>query len=530
MKIVAKSIVKTSNSFNFFRYVIEFRKKDDNMKKVLTIILDGFGWSDNALGNAVKMAPPTNFLDLWNKYPHSLLQASGEYVGLEDGQFGNSEVGHMTIGAGRKILQSPSLIREFLTSKTDTNANFQDMIQKAKEGHTLHVMGLLSDGGVHSSLYHYMELIEILKKNDIHNVAFHVISDGRDTDTHSTYTYISQLQDKLKETDVGFVASICGRYYAMDRDTNWQRTKKYYELVVHGAGYPAPNIPFMIQKCYEKDLTDEFLPPIRTKEFVPIKGNDCLLWMNYRMDRTKQIIRTFVEPNFQEFEVTPMPELSVYSFLPIDTKIKTKYFLNREEIKNPLGIYFSDLGMTQARIAETEKYAHVTYFFDGEKELNLPGCQKYLIPSPKVATYDLKPEMSAVEITKRCIACMEKDVDFIFMNYANPDMVGHTGNLEATIKACVTVDMCVKVLAEKAKDNFYTMVILADHGNADQMLDEKGNPVTTHTTSKVPFIITDNKIKLAPEGDLTNVAPTILEYMDIALPPEMRQTKSLIVK
>ena len=380
---------------------------------------------------------------------------------------------------------------------------------------------------LYASLEHFLLLVDVLAKEGVSNVSFHVISDGRDTGTKDLYNYISILEKKLQETKVGSVASICGRYYAMDRDKNYSRTKKYYDLVTSGVAYVAPNIPTMIQKCYEKNITDEFLPPIKTKNFAPILDDEVLLWMNYRTDRAKQILSTFVQSNFNEFLVLDRKKLAVFSLLPIDPKIKTRNILERQEVSNALGVYLSKLGLSQARIAETEKYAHVTYFFDGESNASLEGCQKFLIPSPKVATYDLKPEMSAVEITKKCVLCMEKDYDFIFMNFANTDMVGHTGNLEATIKAVMTVDMCLNVLKQKADDNFYTMVILADHGNADQMLDEEGNPVTTHTTSLVPFIITDNKVKLKEKGTLCNVAPTILKYMDIALPKEMIGTGDL---
>ncbi len=500
------------------------------MKKILMVVLDGFGWSDNTLGNAVQMAPPNNFLELWKKYPHTLLEASEEAVGLEPGQFGNSEVGHMTIGAGRKIQQNVTKIKDFLKSDDILlNENFLDMIDYLHDtGKPLHVLGLLSDGKVHSSLEHFLELIDVLAKEEITNVFFHVISDGRDTDTMSLYTYLSKLEEKMNETGVGVVASLCGRYYAMDRDKNYDRTKKYYDLVVKGEGLGTSSIPLMIQKCYRNHLTDEFLPPIKTKDYQRIKDGDAVLWMNYRMDRSKQIMASFVQNNFEDFPIVPMPNLQVYSFLEIDHKIKTKYFLEKEKLENTLGVYFSDLGLTQARIAETEKYAHVTFFFDAESNASLEGCQKFLIPSPKVDTYDLKPEMSAVEVTKKCVACMEKDYDFILLNYANPDMVGHTGNLEATVKACITVDLCLKLLYEKALENFYTLVVLADHGNADQMIDAQGNPVTTHTTSLVPFIITDEKVVLKDKGDLTMVAPTILEYMDITVPKEMRESGSLI--
>ena len=328
---------------------------------------------------------------------------------------------------------------------------------------------------------------------------------------------------------VGKIASICGRYYAMDRDKNFERTKKYYDLIVNGEGILAENIPKAIQTCYTKDITDEFIPPLKTTSYQKIEEDDIVLWTNYRIDRAKQIMSALASNNFQDFEIKDV-KFNAYSFLPIDSKIKAKNILERAKIEMPLGVYLSKLGLTQARVAETEKYAHVTYFFDGESNASLEGCQKFLIPSPKVATYDLKPEMSAIDVTKKVVNCMDKDYDFILVNYANPDMVGHTGNLEATIKACVTVDLCLKLLAEKAEENFYTLVVLADHGNADKMLDEQGNPVTTHTTSLVPFIITDEKVKLEEKGALPNVAPTVLDYMQIALPKEMKETKSLLIK
>lgn len=511
--------------------MVKFFVGDRYMKKVCMVILDGYGYSDNPYGNAVKMAPPTHFEELWNKYPHTLLSASEEAVGLEPGQFGNSEVGHMTIGAGRMIKQSITLIREFLKGDVDLNDEFMNMIESLQgSSKTLHVVGLLSDGKVHSSFDHYLSLLDVLKKYDIKNVLFHVISDGRDTDTKALYTYILKLEDKMKETGVGHIASICGRYYAMDRDKNAERTKKYYDLLVNGFGLPIENISLTIQACYNKNITDEFLPPMKTKYFESILNEDIVLWMNYRTDRAKQIIGSFAQKDFDLFPVKTDYHPIVYSFLTIDPKIKSISFLERDKISNPLGVYLANLGLSQARIAETEKYAHVTYFFDGESNGTLEGCQKFLIPSPKVATYDLQPEMNAVEVTKKVVACMEKDYDFILVNYANPDMVGHTGNLDAAVKACITVDFCLNILRENAEENFYTLVVLADHGNADQMLDESGNVVTTHTTSKVPFIITDSKVKLKDSGDLTNVSPTVLDYMEIALPKEMRDTSSLLEK
>ena len=498
------------------------------MKKILTIILDGFGMREEIKGNAIKLAKPTNFINLWNNYPHCLLKASEKAVGLTEGQFGNSEVGHLTIGAGRLIKQGIRRIEDALNSEEILKSeNYQQMIKYIKDNNkAVHIMYLVSDGGVHSHNKFALKMLELLHREQIKKVYFHLITDGRDTAPTSSSTYINELAKKINELQIGTIGTICGRYYAMDRDKNWPRTKMYYELVTRGVGLTSQNIYQTIDACYKRSTTDEFLPPILINSNSLIKDGDCLLWLNFRADRAKQILNALTNPNFTEFHTNLMPNLKLYSFFEVDDNIPSHPFIPEEEIDNTLGSYISQLGLSQARIAETEKYAHVTYFFDGGKELKLDKCDRYLIPSPKVATYDMKPEMSAVEITKTVIKCMEKDYDFILMNFANPDMVGHTGNLEATIKAIQAVDVCLGKIAEVANDNFYTVVILADHGNAEIMLDKNNNPVTTHTTSLVPFIITDKKVQLV-NGDLTMVAPTILKYMDIALPKEMKESEDL---
>lgn len=499
------------------------------MKKILTVVLDGFGFSENTLGNAITLSNPENILAMWNNYPHSLLKASEEAVGLEPGQFGNSEVGHLTIGAGRKITQSINLVKNFLENDANDNEMFNEMVRDALENHkTIHVMGLFSDGKVHSDMQHFLKLYNLLVKKGVKDINFHLISDGRDTKVKDFYNYYVVLEDAIKENKIGTISTVCGRYYAMDRDKRWDRTEKYYRLITSGVGMSGSNLAFILKHCYDQNITDEYLPPIKTADYKPIKNGDILIWMNFRTDRAKQIIGSLAIKGFEEFKTFDMSDLKIYNFLPIDSKIKTNNFISYNEIANPLGVYLSKLGLSQARVAETEKYAHVTYFFDGESNATLEGCQKYLIPSPKVVTYDLKPEMSAIEVTKKVVQCLEKDFDFILVNFANADMVGHTGNLEATKKAITTIDLCLKLLKDKADENFYTLILTADHGNADMMLDEAGGIVTTHTTSEVPFIITDNKIKLKETGDLTNVAPTILEYMDIAIPKEM-DSESLII-
>ena len=499
------------------------------MRKILTVVLDGFGYREEEYGNAIKMADTKNFDRLWETFPHTTLFASEEYVGLNEGEFGNSEIGHMTIGAGRRIMQHGPRITEFLKNINKDNLLFAEFLKDAQEK-TVHIIGLYSDGKVHSNLEHFLSIYQILKENNAKKVNFHLITDGRDTKINAAINFIKDLEETIKDDPITDIASICGRYYAMDRDTNYDRTKIYYDLLTKGIGIKARSATDGILGLYKKNQTDEFLYPLIINPNETIKDGDIILWMNFRSDRGKQIIRTFTDHNFEEFPVYNYQDLKVYSFFPLDKDIKTLNFLEDIHVTNPLGIYLSSLGLTQARIAETEKYAHVTYFFDGMYNGKIDKCEKILIPSPKVETYDLKPEMSAIEVTKKAIHAMEKDTDFIFMNLANPDMVGHTGNLDATIKAVTTVDVCLERLYEVAKDNFYTMIILADHGNADIMLDEFGNPVTTHTTSKVPFIITDTNVSLKKSGSLVNVAPTILEYMDIALPEEMANTPSLLIQ
>lgn len=501
------------------------------MKKVITVILDGVGMREDKHGNAVKQASMNNFINLWNTYPHSLLKASEKAVGLLKGQFGNSEVGHQTIGAGRLIKQKATILTELFTgTKVRNNLTYQNMVEDVKANNrTLHLMILASDKGVHSILDFLMSTLEALKEDEISNVIVHLITDGRDTPPTVAYEYIEQVEKKLQKLQIGNIGTICGRYYAMDRDNNWDRTKLYYNLITKEAGVQTTNIKEMIKACYAKDITDEYIPPLLVNSGSRIKDGDALLWLNYRADRAKQILKTLKSSSFNEFPVEPMKNLQLYTLYKVDNSIEEQPLLEDLDIENSFGEYISKLGLTQTRIAETEKYAHVTYFFDGGKELKLENCDRFLIPSPKVATYDLKPEMSAVEVTKKAIKCMEEDYDFILLNYANGDMVGHTGNLEATIKAMEAVDICLGKLYEVAEDNFYKMVILADHGNADIMLDENNKPVTSHTLSQVPFIITDKKVELA-NGDLTMVAPTILKYMDISIPKEMRETEDLFAQ
>lgn len=498
------------------------------MKKILTIILDGFGYREEEKGNAILAAHMKTFTELWNKYPHALLEASEEAVGLSKGQAGNSEVGHMTIGAGRLLKQSEMLVNDFLKEPDMENANVIKLLENKDKD--VHIMGLCSDGNIHAGVDDFLSMYKFLIDNGFTKIHFHLITDGRDTGIHDAMKYINMIKDIIIEYGVGDVVSICGRYYAMDRDENWDRTKAYYDLVVGGKGLSSINIEKSINSSYEKGITDEFIKPIICSKNT-IKNGDIIMWMNYRADRAKQILSSIVNwSTFDGFSTENMKDTLVFSFLPVDKKIKTYNLIEPVVVKNSLGLYLSELDFTQARIAESEKFPHVTYFFDGGVDGKIKGCDKFHIPSPSVATYDLKPEMSCVEVTKRVILSMNNDYDFILVNFANPDMVGHTGNMDAATKACMAVDMCLNKIMEKAEDNFYKVVILADHGNADIMINDDGSICTTHTTSVIPFILCDEKVKLQKTGSLVNVAPTILDYMDIAIPKEMEGTESLIIE
>lgn len=498
------------------------------MKKILTIILDGFGIRDEVVGNAIKAANMNTFNGLWQKYPHAYLDASEEAVGLSEGQAGNSEVGHMTIGAGRLLKQNEVIVNDFFKEPDLENKNVQKLLENKDKN--IHIMGLCSDGNIHAGVDDFLNMYKFLIDNDFKNIYFHLITDGRDTGVKDSYKYIKMIQNIINEYKIGEIVSVCGRFYAMDRDENYDRTNIYYDLVTKGKGTSSINIERSILSSYEKNITDEFIKPIICSKKV-IKNGDVIMWMNYRADRAKQILQAFTNSTtFDKFTTLDMSDTLVFSFLPVDKKIKTYNLIEPISVKNSLGMYLSELDFTQARIAESEKYPHVTYFFDGGFDGKIKGCEKYHIASPSVATYDLKPEMSCVEVTKRVVLSMKADYDFILVNFANPDMVGHTGNMEAATKACMAVDVCLNKIMEKAEDNFYKVIILADHGNADTMINEDGSICTTHTTSKVPFIICDEKVKLEERGSLVNVAPTILDYMDIAIPKEMDETSSLLIE
>lgn len=503
------------------------------MKKVIMVILDGFGLNDFENGNAIKAANMETFNNLFKEYPHSVLQASGEYVGLPDDQFGNSEVGHLTIGAGRRIKQDLLKANELLGSPSiEQNDKLIELVNHTiNNNSTLHLCGLVSDGRVHSDIKYMKNILGHLKNMGVKKVKFHAITDGRDTKVDSSIGYLTELENVMKALNIGKISTVCGRYYAMDRDNKWERTKVYTDLLLKGVGIKIRTFKTGIEACYKKNLTDEFLPPLILDEDATIKNNDAFLWLNFRGDRSRQILTVLKNEDFQEYKVKKIDNLKILAITDVPgAKLTNKeYLIENEEIYS-LGVYLSDLGLRQARIAETEKFAHVTYFFNGGGKVKIKGCDNFLIPSKKVKTYDLTPNMSALEVTEQVLKCLEKDYDFILVNFANPDMLGHTGVIDATVNGLKTIDECLSRIVEAVDNNFYKLIITADHGNCDEMIRKDGSISTTHSIYPVPFILRDKHVSLKHKGDLTEIAPTILKYMDIAIPSEMKDTKTLFVE
>lgn len=491
------------------------------MKKVLLTIMDGVGLRNNNHGNAFNQAKHPNLDYLMKNYPNSKLEASGELVGLPKGQMGNSEVGHMNIGAGRIVYQPLQLITKSIESgEILNNKNINDVINHTKDNNSkLHIMGLLSDGGIHSHIDHLMGIIDMCQKKGVKNLYFHLFLDGRDTLPHSSYSFIKKLEDKIQEINMGTIVTISGRYYAMDRDNNWDRVYKAYNAIVNGVGEEYSTVKKAIDSNYERNITDEFIVPAIFNKSGLLDKNDGIILFNFRPDRVRELFTSFTNPNFDSFKVKPLNNIKLVTMMPVADTVICKNAFDNQKLDNTLGEYLASKGVKQLRIAETEKYAHVTYFFDGGIEKDLKGCKRILIPSPKVATYDLKPEMSAYEITDELLKQID-NFDFVVLNFANGDMVGHTGVLDKAIKAVEVVDECIGKLYKKCQELDMTMVIIADHGNCDFMLDDEDNIITSHSTSLVPFIVTDKKYAVK-DGKLGDVAPSVLSIMGIPVPAEM---------
>lgn len=496
------------------------------MKKALLMILDGWGIGEKGKGDVI-FQTPTPYMDyLSATYPHSQLLASGENVGLPDGQMGNSEVGHLNIGAGRIVFQD--LVKINRACKDDSiyqNPEIKSAFEYAqKTGKSVHFMGLTSDGGVHSELSHMFKLCEISQKYGIKNTFIHCFMDGRDTDPKSGIGFIKETLEKCEETGCQ-LASIIGRFYAMDRDKRWERIKVAYDLLVKGEGKQATDLLQAMQESYDEGVTDEFIKPINNANVDgTIKEGDVIIFFNYRNDRAKEITVVLTQQDMPEQGMQTIPGLQYYCMTPYDASFQGVHILfPKENVENTLGEYLSKQGKKQLHTAETEKYAHVTFFFNGGREAPYEGEDRILVNSPKVATYDLKPEMSAYEVKDKLVEQLKRDYyDFIVINFANGDMVGHTGVYEAIEKAVVAVDACVKEVIETAKEVGYEAIIIADHGNADNAVNADGSPNTAHSLNPVPCIyVTENKDAKVADGVLADVAPSILHIMGLAQPEDM---------
>ena len=495
-------------------------------KKALLVILDGWGIGNRSKSDVIYSTPTPYWDSLLANYPHSELQASGENVGLPDGQMGNSEVGHLNIGAGRVVYQDLVKINKAIADGSILdNPEIKSAFETAHDtGCGLHLMGLTSNGGVHSSLDHITALCDIARHYDLKKVYLHCFMDGRDTDPRSGKGFIESLQEHCAKS-AGTIASVIGRYYAMDRDKRWERVKEAYDLLVEGKGSQATDMAAAVQQSYDEGVTDEFIKPIHNSTVDgTIKPNDVVIFFNYRNDRAKELTVALTQHDIPEADMHTIPGLQYYCMTPYDASFTGVHILfDKENVDNTLGEYVAKQGKHQLHIAETEKYAHVTFFFNGGRETPYENEERILVPSPKVATYDLKPEMSAYEVCgKLTEAIRSEKYDFIVVNYANGDMVGHTGIYEAIEKAVVAVDECLMSTIEAAKEAGYEAIIIADHGNADNAINQDGTPNTAHSLNPVPCVyVTTDKNAAISNGKLADVAPTILHIMGLPQPTEM---------
>lgn len=493
------------------------------------MILDGWGIGDRTKSDVIFSTPTPYWDKLLNTFPHSQLLASGEDVGLPDGQMGNSEVGHLNIGGGRVVYQDLVKINKAIRDRSILkNPEIISAFTYAKQsGKAIHFMGLTSNGGVHSSLEHLFALCDIACHYELKDVFIHCFMDGRDTDPESGKGFVAQLEEHCSKS-AGVVATVTGRYYAMDRDKRWDRIKLAYDQLVHGEGRKSDNMVQAIQESYDEGVTDEFIKPIvNTTVDGRIKEGDVVIFFNYRNDRAKELTIVLTQHDMPEQGMTVIPNLQYYCMTPYDASFTGVHIIfKKENVENTLAEYLSNKGKKQLHIAETEKYAHVTFFFNGGREAPFEGEDRILVPSPKVATYDLKPEMSAYEVKDKLVEAIAlKKYDFIVVNYANGDMVGHTGVYPAIEKAVETIDNCVRDTVEAARDADYEVIIIADHGNCDFAINADGTPNTAHSLNPVPFVyVTANKNAKVCDGRLADVAPSILQIMGLEQPAEMTGT------
>jgi len=492
-------------------------------KPVLLAILDGVGFAPKGAGNAFDLANKPNIDKYLSTEPNTVLVASGQKVGLPDGQMGNSEVGHINIGAGRIVYQSLELINQKIkTGEINDNVAINNALNFVKEsGGKLHIWGLLSDGGVHSHINHYAGVLRLADSQDV-KVVSHAFLDGRDVGPTTAISYIDELEGTINELGNGHIASVSGRYYAMDRDKRYDRVELAYDAICKGEADKFASAQELVQANYDKDVLDEFVIPGNIEGINGVlEDGDAVVFVNFRPDRAIQLSTAVTNPEFNEFTVDRKNIAFVQMMKYADSVIGDIAY-TKEKIENTLGDFLGENGYKQLRIAETEKYAHVTFFFDGGVDKEIEGSTRVLVPSPKVATYDLQPEMSAFEVKDRLLEELDKDYDVVILNFANPDMVGHTTNIEATIKAVETVDTCLGEVVDKALSNGYAVMVTADHGNSEKLLSEDGKPFSAHTTNQVPFILMGvEDVELVEEGKLGDIAPTILKLLDTEKPNQM---------
>ena len=501
-------------------------------QKTLLMILDGWGNAPDPNVSALDQANTPYIDSLYKNYASNTLRTDGTHVGLPEGQMGNSEVGHMNLGAGRIVYQDLAKINLAVSNNSLRNEKvLTDSLEYAqKEGKKVHLLGLLSDGGVHSHINHLEGLLDIIDDYKLPQVYLHAFTDGRDVDPQSGKGFVKQIETKLQGKQTVF-ASLIGRYYAMDRDQRWERVKLAYDLLVHGKGTPSSDFEKSLQLSYEEGITDEFIKPLLKKNTnAQLEQGDVVLFFNFRTDRGRELTQVLSQQAFPEFDMYPL-DLYYVTLTNYDDSFKgVKVVFDKDNLQDTLGEVLAKAGKTQVRIAETEKYPHVTFFFNGGREIPFEGEERILCPSPKVATYDLKPEMSAFDVRDAIVEKIENDPpDFICLNFANPDMVGHTGDLQAAIKACEAVDSCAETVLEAALKQGYASLVIADHGNCETMINPDGTPNTAHTTNPVPVILVDAEKKKIKSGILGDIAPTVLDLMEVDQPETMTQ-HSLLVK
>ena len=494
------------------------------MKKILTLILDGFGMKEDVYGNAVKNAGMTNFINIWSEYPHALLNCNENSVGLPKNEPINSELAHKTIGSGKIVKSKYQIIKEAINDKTfSKNKKVIDMLNKIKENkNNTHIIMIASESLLNSDYETLKYILKLLEENNIDNIYLDLITDGEDSSRQYSLSFFKNNPELIDDYKV---STICGKYYAMDRTKDYNKTQMYYNLLVNAKGVNTPDIKRIIKVCYDKKITDAYLPPIKTPNYIKLNEEDNIIILNYGKDSSYQIAQALVSPVFEEFETIPL-RLNIYSLFEIDKKLNIINLFEEEKEEETFSEYIGKLGLSQARITEEIKKDSLIYYFDGSRNLDIENCENFILKTNKEDYLEKKPEMKALNIARLVVKCMENDYDFIVANFANPDIIGHTGNFQATINSLQAIDVCLGKIMEVANENFYKVIILGSHANCDTIIDRDNNIVTKNTLSKVPFIILDKKVKLS-NGDLPMVMPTILKYMDISLPKTMQQTGDL---